>query len=107
MARFIFSAFSDEASKDINEQIAACKANGITHMELRGVNGKNISEFSVEEAKELKKLLDDEGMKVSSIGSFYGKICIDDEFDEHFEMFKNTVAVADVLDTEYIRIFSF
>lgn len=107
MARFIFSAFSDEASMDIHEQIAACKANGITHMELRGVNGKNISEFSVDEAKELKKLLDDEGMKVSSIGSFYGKICIDDEFEEHFEMFKNTVSVADVLDTEYIRIFSF
>ncbi len=107
MARFIFSAFSDEASKDINEQIAACKANGITHMELRGVNGKNISEFTVDEAKELKKLLDAEGMQVSSIGSFYGKIPIDDDFEEHFEMFKNTVKVAKILDTEYIRMFSF
>ena len=107
MARFIFSAFSDEAAKDINEQIAACKANGITHMELRGVNGKNISEFSVQEAKQLKELLDAEGMQVSSVGSFYGKICIDDEFEEHFEMFKNTVDVALALDTEYIRMFSF
>ncbi len=107
MSRFIFSAFSDEASKDIHEQIAACKANGITHMELRGVNGKNISTFTVDQAKELKKLLDAEGMKVSSIGSFYGKIPIDDDFAEHFEMFKNTVKVAKVLDTEYIRMFSF
>lgn len=107
LARFIFSAFSDEAAKDINEQIAACKANGITHMELRGVNGKNISTFSVEEAEELKELLDSEGMKVSSIGSFYGKICIDDDFEEHFEMFKNTVEVANTLEAEYIRIFSF
>lgn len=107
MARFIISAFSDEASKDIVEQIAACKANGVTHMELRGVNGKNISEFSTDEAKELKKLLDDNGMFVSSIGSYYGKIPIDDEFDEHFENFKNTVKVAKILEAEYIRIFSF
>ena len=107
MARFIFSAFSDEASKLINEQIEACKANGITHMELRGVNGKNISDFTVDEAKELKKTLDAAGMQVSSIGSHYGKISITDDFEEHFEAFKNTVKVAQILETEYIRMFSF
>ena len=58
MAKFLFSAFADEASADILEQIAACKANGIEYIELRNVNGKNISNFTVEEAKELKKLLD-------------------------------------------------
>ena len=44
MARFLYSAFSDEAADSIDGQIAACKANGVTHMELRGVDGKNISE---------------------------------------------------------------
>ncbi|MBQ8015164.1 MAG: sugar phosphate isomerase/epimerase, partial [Clostridia bacterium] len=73
MAKFLFSAFADEVSPDIIEQIAACKANGIEYIELRNVNGKNISNFTVEEAKELKKLLDDNGIKVSSIGSHYGK----------------------------------
>ena len=80
MAKFLFSAFADEASADILEQIAACKANGIEYIELRNVNGKNISNFTVEEAKELKKLLDDNGIKVSSIGSHYGKIEITDDF---------------------------
>lgn len=79
MARFLFSAFADEASKDIYEQIAACKENGITHIELRGVGGNNISDFTVEEAKELKKILDENGIGVSSIGSHYGKITIDDD----------------------------
>ncbi len=32
MARFIISAFADEASPNIHEQIAACKANGVTHI---------------------------------------------------------------------------
>jgi len=107
MAKFLFSAFADEASADILEQIAACKANGIEYIELRNVNGKNISNFNVEEAKELKKLLDDNGIKVSSIGSHYGKIEIDDDFAPHFEAFKQTVEVAKVLDTKYIRMFSF
>ena len=107
MAKFLFSAFADEASPDILEQIDACKANGIEYIELRNVNGKNISNFTVEEAKELKKLLDDNGMKVSSIGSHYGKIEIDDDFEPHFEAFKQTVEVAKVLETKYIRMFSF
>ena len=107
MAKFLFSAFADEASADILEQIAACKANGIDYIELRNVNGKNISNFTVEEAKELKKLLDDNGIKVSSIGSHYGKIEITDDFEPHFEAFKQTVEVAKALETKYIRMFSF
>lgn len=107
MARFIFSAFADEASSDINEQIAACKKSGIECIELRNVNGKNISNFTVEEAEKLKALLDSEGIGVSSIGSHYGKIKITDDFAPHFEAFKNTVEVAKALGAKYIRMFSF
>lgn len=107
MAKFLFSAFADEASPSIVEQIEACKANGIEYIELRNVDGKNISNFNVEEAKALKKTLDEAGIKVSSIGSHYGKIEIDDDFEPHFEAFKQTVEVAKVLETKYIRMFSF
>ncbi len=107
MAKFLFSAFADEASPMISEQIEACKANGIDYIELRNVDGKNISNFTVEEAKELKKTLDANGIKVSSIGSHYGKIEITDDFAPHFEAFKTTVEVAKVLETKYIRMFSF
>ena len=100
MAKFLFSAFADEASPDILEQIAACKANNIEYIELRNVNGKNISKFTVEEAKDRKKILDEAGIKVSSIGSHYGKIEITDDFAPHFEAFKQTVEVAKVLDTK-------
>lgn len=107
MARFLFSAFADEAAKDLEGQIAACKANGIGSIELRGVNGRNISTFTPEEAEALKAQLDEAGIAVSSIGSPYGKIFIGQDFDEHFEAFKNTVAVADILEAPYIRMFSF
>ncbi len=107
MAKFFLSAFADEASQSISEQIEACKKNGIEFVELRNCDGKNISDFSVEEAEALKARLDEGGLKVSSIGSHYGKIMITDDFEPHFEAFKTTVEVAKVLGTKYIRMFSF
>ena len=76
MAHFIYSAFCDESGEStIGGQIAACKKNSITHMELRGFGKSlNIKNLSVEQAKEMKKEIDREGMKVASIGSGYGKI---------------------------------
>lgn len=108
MARFIVSAFADEASKEINKQIEACKKNGVTHIELRGLDdGKSINKITPDEARKLKKVLGDAGIGVSAIGSGYGKIEITDDFAPHFEAFKNTVEVAKILGTKNIRIFSF
>lgn len=109
MSHFMFSAFCDESGEStIGGQMAACKKNGITHMELRGFGSDlNINILSVEQAKEMKAEIDKEGMKVSSIGSGYGKINIKDDFEPHFEAFKNTVEVAKILEAKYIRMFSF
>lgn len=109
MAKFVFSAFCDESGENtIEGQIKACKKNNITHMELRGFGEDlNINNLSVEQAKKMKKVIDKEGMAVSSIGSGYGKIEITDDFEPHFEAFKNTVEVAKILGAKYIRIFSF
>ena len=109
MAKFIISAFSDECGEaSLSGQIAACKANGITHMELRGFGGElNINTLSASQAKEMKRELDDSGMYVGSIGSGYGKINIKEDFAPHFEAFKRTIEVANILAAPYIRLFSF
>ena len=108
MANFILSAFADEASPCVAEQIAACKKNGITHIELRNLDGGiSINELQPDGAKALRKQLDDGGIGVSAIGSKYGKIEITAPFEPHFEAFKNTVEVACILGTKYIRLFSF
>ena len=64
MAVFELSAFTDEYSQDFRKQIEGMLKNGIRYTEIRGVNGKNISELSVSEAKEVKKQLDDNGLAV-------------------------------------------
>ena len=101
------SAFADEISDNFIEQLEGLNANNVKYMEIRGVNGKNISALSHDEMVEAKKLLDKYGIKVSSIGSPIGKVDVDSDFDAHLKVFENILDAAKILDAKYIRIFSF
>ena len=56
---------------------------------------------------EFKKILDDQGIKVSALGSPIGKIGIKDAFAPHLDKFKHAINLAGILETGYIRMFSF
>ena len=107
MSKFILSGFADEIGNELSLQISEMNRHGIGYIEARGINGKNIGDYTVEEIKDVKKQLDEGGMKVSALGSPFGKINIKDDFEPHFEKFKNGVELAKVLETKYIRGFSF
>lgn len=107
MSSFIISAFSDEIDTNLDVQMKVLTEHDIKHIEMRGVDGKNVSELSVDEAKVIKKRLDDKGFAISALGSPVGKIGINDNFEEHLEMFDNLLEVASIFQTKYIRIFSF
>jgi len=107
MEKIILSAFADEASPFLSGQIAAMTRNGITGLELRNVDGLNVSELSPEKAREIRKILSDSGLFVWSAGSPLGKIDIDDDFSRHLDVFKHTVDVTRELGAEHIRLFSF
>ncbi|HHU83610.1 MAG TPA: sugar phosphate isomerase/epimerase [Clostridiales bacterium] len=107
MAKFILSAFADEAGKTLLEQIDALKANNFTALEPRGLDKGNISTYTPQMCKEVKKILDDNGIIVSSMGSPFGKINIHDDFNAHFDSFKVCVENANILGTNKIRMFSF
>ena len=107
MAKFVFSAFADEAGGTLAEQIEALRANGMTLLEPRGLDEGNISDYTPAMARELRARLDDAGIGISAIGSGYGKIRITDDFEPHFEKFRQTVEVANVLGATRIRMFSF
>ena len=100
-------AFADEASASVDGQILAMKRNSIDGLEIRGVDGENISDISVSKAKEIKKKLDAAGLICWSIGSPIGKINITDNFQKHLEKFKHTLEIANILNSQNMRIFSF
>ena len=107
MSRLILSAFSDEYVDGLKEQCQALNGFGIAYMEMRGVNGKNVSALSKFEVSEAKKVLCDYGIKVSSIGSPLGKIALDGDLTAHLETAKRVFETANTLKTKNIRIFSF
>lgn len=101
------AAFADEISPDIDQQIAVCRANGVTHIELRGVAGKNVMDFDAPLCSEIRSKLKAAGMGVSAIGSPIGKVKITDPFEPHFDRFRKAVDLAMFFESPFIRIFSF
>ncbi len=101
-------AFADEASPMIDTQISALRENGLDGLEIRNVDCVNVSDISNAKAKEVKKKLDGAGLKVWSVGSPIGKIDIEsDSFALHTEKFRRTLEIAEILEAENIRLFSF
>ena len=101
-------AFSDEYGNKLEEQIEGLKLNNIYLIEIRNVDGKNVLNFTDEEAKHYYEELAKNDIRVWSIGSPLGKVDIDVDFEEY----KNTVLkrlceLANIFQTSRIRMFSF
>ena len=107
MLNIKYSGFADEISPDTTQQFEHLNTLGIEYFEPRGIDGKNISDLTLDEANALKQKMDKYGIKVSSIGSPIGKIFITDEFEPHMQKLENTIKIAKILGTKYIRMFSF
>ena len=107
MARFVFSAFADEAGFTLEEQIEALKRNDIGFIELRAVNGKNVLGHTEEQLKAIRKQLDAAGIRVSSVGSPIGKYAIEKDAQPHYEQFLHCLRSAEILGADKIRLFSF
>lgn len=107
MAEFILSAFADEYSPKFDEQLEGLKKNGVGFMEIRGIDGKNVSDLTEDEMKAVREKLDKAGIGVSSIGSPIGKIKANDPFEPHLDKLRNCIKAAKILGTENIRMFSF
>ncbi len=107
MANIILSAFADEYADSSEEQLQGLCKLGISHIEIRHVDKKNVSKLTKDEVLEAKKLLDQYGIKVSAIGSPLGKIKLDGDIDGHIETAKRVFEYANILGAKYVRMFSF
>jgi sugar phosphate isomerase/epimerase len=101
------SAFADEISPELDDQIRVCREIGVTHVELRNVRGVNVLDFDADLRAEIRSKLRDNGMGVLCIGSPIGKVKITDPWPAHFERFKTAVELAEYFEAPYVRIFSY
>ena len=107
MKNIIFSAFSDEYATSFEEQLSAMAQFGIRHIELRFIDGKNVSALSDEGRIAVRAALDRHGIRVSAIGSPLGKIPLDGDMEAHLALARRVFETANLVDAKYVRIFSF
>ena len=97
MKIFTITGFADEIDASADKQIEEVRKLAMEYIEVRGVDGKNVSELTEEEVAAFKLKLDKGCIKVSSIGSPIGKIKITDNFEEHLEKLEWVIKIAKTL----------
>jgi len=124
--RVILSGFADEAAdvkdKSAVQQFTAFAALGLRYYSIRfidvGTGTKNVMQLSDEEIATVKRMQQDYGLQVSSIGSPIGKVKlldVDDGTSNRYVPFEQYLAedvervcrLAHAFDTKLIRGFSF
>ena len=101
------SAFADEISPDLDEQIATLQREDIHYLDLRGVWNINVLDLSDAQIGQIKQALDAGGIGIAAIGSPLGKTAIDSSFEETMQKLERAIEVAQAFGTSFIRIFSF
>ncbi|MBQ8341682.1 MAG: sugar phosphate isomerase/epimerase [Clostridia bacterium] len=107
MRDLMLSAFADEYATSFREQLEALERFGIRYIELRHLDGKNISVLEKSEALEARRMMDAFGIKASAIGSPLGKIRLDGDMAAHLETARRVFELANLFGTGIVRVFSF
>lgn len=107
MDQLVISGFADEMSPDFDTQLHSLNELGVRYIELRNIDGTNVSDLSPEQLGEVKRKLSAAGVQVSSIGSPIGKIGIEEPFAPHLDKLKRTLEIQKELGAPYLRMFSF
>jgi len=101
------SAFADEISADLDEQIAVLQRENLHHLDLRGVWNTDVLDLADQQVGAIKPALDASGIRVAAIGSPIGKVPVDVPLEEEIARLDRAIALAKIFDTPLIRIFSY
>ncbi|MBQ8944240.1 MAG: sugar phosphate isomerase/epimerase [Clostridia bacterium] len=100
-------AFADEGGTTIEEQIEALRANNINLVEVRSIDGKNISKITEDEAADYAEKFRAAGIEVWSLGSPLAKAHIYTPVEKEKAEAMHLCRLAAVFGTDKIRGFSY
>jgi len=101
------TAFADEISPELEEQLDSLAEQSISYLELRSVWNTNVLDLTDDELQRVESTAAARGIGISSIGSPIGKVPITDPFGPHLERFRRALHAAEIMEAHYIRVFSF
>jgi len=106
---FKLSVITDEVSQDLKKVVAFAKEYRLDGVEVRTLWGKNVTNMSKAELRELKETLDGEGLEIPSIATPFFKCDIDSEekVREHLDILRRSFDLGDALSCKLIRGFTF
>lgn len=115
------SIFADEVDPDFDTALEWMKKNGVKYIEPRGIDGKNIADFTDEEARQLKAKLDGLGIGVVALGMPTFKCALSAEvgvtgddyqqrggtYEEHLSYLRRGFVLGGIFGTKITRLFTF
>jgi len=103
-----FSGISDEAGQRIEMQIKAHKELGWEYMELRNVDGENLTMMSDEKFEEVYRRVSENGLKVSCFSSCIANWAtrISGDFQKDVDELKRAIPRMKKFNTKFIRVMS-
>lgn len=101
------SAFSDEISAALDDQLDALADMSIRHLDLRAAWGTPVLALDDGQVAQIEVALTRRDVRIAAIGSPIGKAPIDAAFDLQLRQLERAIVLAHRFGTPYIRIFSF
>jgi len=103
-----FSGISDEAGQIIEMQIKAHKELGWDYMELRNVDGENLTMMSDEKFEEVYRKVSESGLKVSCFSSCIANWAtrISGDFQKDVDELKRAIPRMKKFNTKFVRVMS-
>jgi sugar phosphate isomerase/epimerase len=103
----MLSAFGDEISQDLAEQLALLRDLNISGLELRRAWNVNVLHMTETQIAEVRRLCEEYGIIVSCIGSPIGKSPLAAPIETELHNLRRILEIAGQLGTRRVRIFSF
>jgi sugar phosphate isomerase/epimerase len=104
-----FTVISDEVSQDLPVLIRFVKEFNLPGLELRSMFGRAFKDLTAADIAELKRVARGEGWKIFGCSSPVFKCDLDDAaaVRAHLDEFKRSLGVAQELDCDLVRVFTF
>jgi len=106
-ATFRLSAFGDEISADLDEQLSVLAGLNVRALDLRGAWGKNVAFMDDEDVARVKQCLAVHGASIACLGSPLGKSPLLAEPEAEKANLTRLMEIGKALGTRTIRVFSF
>lgn len=106
-ASFRLSAFGDEITADLGEQLKVLLGLNVRGLDLRSAWGTNVSKMDDEDVARVKQVCASYGIRIACLASPLGKSPLAAPLEMEKANLVRLMAIGKMLDTRYIRIFSF